>query len=76
MVPFQWGFFVQIGAKFSQMVPFLLVNFYHFLKWYHFWWQFSSFSEMVPLLSRIVSTPGMVLLEPLLSQIFGTLQEW
>ena len=28
--------FLQIVAKFSQMVPFLLVNFYHFLKWYQF----------------------------------------
>ena len=38
------------------MVPFLLVNFYHFLKWYHFWWQFSSFFVMVPFLYLIFCT--------------------
>ena len=57
------------------MVPLFLVNFYHFLEWYHFsadimhltemvpfWWKFSSFFGMVPFLFLIFRhSSGMVL---------------
>ena len=45
---FSGDFFVQIGAKFSQMLPFLLFNFYHFLKCTIFVLFFSHFAQMIP----------------------------
>ena len=57
------------------MVPFLQLIFYIFLKWYHFWWQFSSFFGMV-YFCRGGKFSSFSEMGPLLLRIFGTLLEW
>ena len=53
MVQFQWGFFRINWGLILSYGTFLLVNFYHFLKWYHFAANILHFSEMLPFLVAI-----------------------